>query len=167
MKNNAALNKSTESGNLPNQKNIERKSSLNGGEVIRLFVNCKNLKLKEDIPYDSYEFAEINALISFNIKGYSLLLQFILKNMLTNKHGAIINIIRGNQHSIFINNSQCLYSSGSEFITSLSNYTRRLYKKEGINVLNAYYPGEDEEKRREELVLSSLKYIGVKDSISI
>jgi len=156
-----------ESVSTSQEQDGNRRPMMNGGEDIRVFVNCKNLRLKEDRQYESYELSEINALVCYNIKGYSLLMHMVLKNMLSQKKGSIINIIRQSEMSSSVPHSQLLYSSSSDFVAAMANHTRKSYSNDGINVLNVFYSKDDEDKRIDEIINSSLKYIGVKDSISI
>lgn len=62
-------------------------------DFVKLYIDCKNLKIKQGAEYDLYDFRNIAKIVNFNARGSAILLRIMLKNMQYFKNGAIVSIL--------------------------------------------------------------------------
>ena len=91
------------------------KSFIDNEDLIKFFVDCKNLKIKDGADFHLYDLNIVSKIASFNTRGSAMMYRIVLKNMLHFKIGGIISVINNNEDKTNLQTKHSLYYSTCKF----------------------------------------------------
>lgn len=72
------------------------KSFIDNQDLIKFFVDCKNLKIKDGADFHLYDLSIVSKIASHNTRGCAMIYRIALKNMQHFKIGGVISVINNN-----------------------------------------------------------------------
>ena len=96
------------------------KSFIDNHDLIKFFVDCKNLKIKDGADFHLYDLSIVSKIASHNTRGSAMIYRIVLKNMQHFKIGGIISVINNNEEKSNLQTKHSLYYSTCKFREALN-----------------------------------------------